>query len=73
VEIGIIHCGACHSDIHLIDNDWGFSSYPLVRVTTESGLSARRGRLEATFGIGIGIVVGFAAERITIAWSLGPS
>ena len=30
VEIKITHCGICHSDIHLIDNDWGFSSYPLV-------------------------------------------
>ena len=30
VEVAITHCGICHSDIHLIDNDWGFSSYPLV-------------------------------------------
>jgi NADPH:quinone reductase-like Zn-dependent oxidoreductase len=30
VEIAITHCGVCHSDLHLIDNDWGVSSYPLV-------------------------------------------
>ena len=30
IEIAITHCGICHSDIHLIDNDWGVSSYPLV-------------------------------------------
>ena len=30
VEIAISHCGICHSDIHVIDNDWGTSSYPLV-------------------------------------------
>jgi uncharacterized zinc-type alcohol dehydrogenase-like protein len=30
VEIAITHCGICHSDLHLIDNDWGVSSYPLV-------------------------------------------
>jgi len=30
VEIKITHCGICHSDIHLIDNDWGISAYPLV-------------------------------------------
>lgn len=23
-------CGLCHSDIHMIDNDWGQSRYPLV-------------------------------------------
>jgi alcohol/geraniol dehydrogenase (NADP+) len=30
VEIGISHCGICHSDIHLISNDWGISQYPLI-------------------------------------------
>lgn len=30
VEVSITHCGICHSDIHLIDNDWQMSSYPLV-------------------------------------------
>jgi uncharacterized zinc-type alcohol dehydrogenase-like protein len=30
VEIAISHCGICHSDIHVIDNDWGTSGYPLV-------------------------------------------
>lgn len=30
VEIAVTHCGICHSDIHLIDDDWGMSRYPLV-------------------------------------------
>jgi len=30
VEIGISHCGICHSDLHLISNDWGISQYPFV-------------------------------------------
>jgi alcohol/geraniol dehydrogenase (NADP+) len=30
VEVKITHCGICHSDIHLIDNDWQMSSYPFV-------------------------------------------
>lgn len=30
IEIKITHCGMCHSDIHLIDNDWLSSIYPLV-------------------------------------------
>jgi uncharacterized zinc-type alcohol dehydrogenase-like protein len=30
VEVRISHCGVCHSDIHLIDNDWGISKYPFV-------------------------------------------
>src|SRR3984885_190704 len=30
VEVEISHCGICHSDLHLIDNDWSTSTYPLV-------------------------------------------
>lgn len=30
VEIKISHCGVCHSDLHLIDNDWGISKYPFI-------------------------------------------
>ncbi|MHC1737937.1 MAG: alcohol dehydrogenase catalytic domain-containing protein [Ignavibacteriaceae bacterium] len=30
VLVKITHCGICHSDIHLIDNDWMVSKYPLV-------------------------------------------
>jgi alcohol/geraniol dehydrogenase (NADP+) len=28
--IKVIACGICHSDIHMIHNDWGISRYPLV-------------------------------------------
>lgn len=30
VEIDVEYCGICHSDISMIDNEWGFSQYPLV-------------------------------------------
>lgn len=30
VEVRVQHCGVCHSDVHLIDNDWGISRYPLI-------------------------------------------
>jgi uncharacterized zinc-type alcohol dehydrogenase-like protein len=30
VEIAITHCGVCRSDLHLVDNDWCNSRYPLV-------------------------------------------
>jgi len=30
VEIAITHCGICHSDLHLISNDWGVSQYPFI-------------------------------------------
>ena len=30
IEIEILFCGVCHSDLHSARNDWGFSSYPVV-------------------------------------------
>ncbi|MDZ8110513.1 MAG: NAD(P)-dependent alcohol dehydrogenase [Nostoc sp. DedQUE12a] len=28
--IKVLACGLCHSDIHMLNNDWGWSHYPLV-------------------------------------------
>ena len=30
VQIKVESCGICHSDISLIDNEWGNAEYPLV-------------------------------------------
>lgn len=30
VEIAVKYCGICHSDLSVIDNEWGFSHYPVV-------------------------------------------
>lgn len=33
VEVRVQYCGVCHSDLGMIDNDWGMSTYPLVTRT----------------------------------------
>lgn len=30
VEVKVEYCGICHSDLSMIDNEWGFSDYPLI-------------------------------------------
>jgi uncharacterized zinc-type alcohol dehydrogenase-like protein len=30
VELEVLSCGICHSDLSMLDNDWGMTSYPLV-------------------------------------------
>ena len=30
IEIEILYCGVCHSDLHTANNDWGGSVYPVV-------------------------------------------
>lgn len=30
VEIDVQYCGICHSDLSMLDNEWGFTQYPFV-------------------------------------------
>jgi len=30
VEIAVENCGICHSDLSVINNEWGISQYPVV-------------------------------------------
>ena len=30
IEIAIMYCGVCHSDLHFARNDWGMTQYPVV-------------------------------------------
>jgi uncharacterized zinc-type alcohol dehydrogenase-like protein len=43
VELEVTHCGLCYSDIHLIDDDWKKSRYPLVPGHEVVGRVLRRG------------------------------
>jgi uncharacterized zinc-type alcohol dehydrogenase-like protein len=58
VEVGITHCGICYSDIHLIDDDWGMSAYPLVPGHEIVGVVKAKGEgvkhLEVGDRVGIG-------------------
>jgi uncharacterized zinc-type alcohol dehydrogenase-like protein len=59
VEVKVSHCGICHSDIAMIDNDWGWSHYPLVpghevvgTVTAVGGQVGDRLKLGQRVGVG---------------------
>jgi uncharacterized zinc-type alcohol dehydrogenase-like protein len=58
VEVKISHCGVCHSDVHLIDNDWGLSKYPFIPgheiVGTITAVGARVKGRQAGERVGIG-------------------
>ena len=30
VKIEILYCGVCHSDLHFVRKEWGFTQYPAV-------------------------------------------
>jgi alcohol/geraniol dehydrogenase (NADP+) len=58
VEIAITHCGICHSDLHLIANDWGISQYPFIPgheiIGTIAAVGSEVRRLEAGQRVGLG-------------------
>jgi uncharacterized zinc-type alcohol dehydrogenase-like protein len=58
IKIAITHCGVCHSDVHLIDNDWGISQYPLVPGHEIVGTVAEMGSDVKTLEIGQRVGVG---------------
>src|SRR2546426_7811556 len=58
VEIEILYCGICHSDLHKVNDDWGNTHFPVVpgheivgRVVSEGG-SASRFREGDLVGVG---------------------
>lgn len=58
VEIRISHCGVCHSDLHLIANDWGTSQYPFIPgheiIGTISAVGVGVRKLEVGQRVGVG-------------------
>ena len=58
VEIAITHCGICHSDLHLIANDWGISQYPFIPgheiIGTVAALGTEVRSLEVGQRVGLG-------------------
>jgi hypothetical protein len=30
VEVAVEHCGLCHSDLSVLNHDWGISQYPAI-------------------------------------------
>jgi uncharacterized zinc-type alcohol dehydrogenase-like protein len=60
VEIKVTHCGLCHSDLSMLDNEWGISKYPFVPGHEAVGTVVATGQ-EAK-----GLKVG---QRVGVGWS----
>ena len=59
VEVRISHCGVCHSDLHLISNDWGISQYPFIPGHEIVGTIT---------AIGSGVTTLAVGQRVGIGW-----
>ncbi|KAJ0039718.1 hypothetical protein Pint_27731 [Pistacia integerrima] len=58
VTFKVVYCGICHSDLHMIKNEWGVSTYPLVPgheivgVVTEIGSKVEKFKVGDRVGVG---------------------
>src|SRR5262245_14726088 len=59
VEIHVSHCGLCHSDLSMLDNEWGMSQYPFVPGHEVTGTVVALG--EGAKGLKIG-------QRVGLGW-----
>lgn len=59
VQLDITHCGLCHTDIHMKDNDWGISNYPIVLGHEGVGIITNIGSSVKNLKVG---------DRVGITW-----
>lgn len=62
VEVAVRHCGICHSDLSIINNEWGMSRYPVVPGHEAVGHIVALGRHVSGLHIGQRVGVGWSAS-----------
>jgi alcohol/geraniol dehydrogenase (NADP+) len=62
VDVRVTHCGICHSDLAMIDNDWHMTAYPLVPGHEVAGLVAAVGADVTSVKVG---------DRVGVGWQCG--
>src|ERR1039458_6389204 len=63
VDIAITHCGVCHSDIALLDNEWGWTVYPFVPGHEIIGTVRAVGPAVTIIAVGQRVGVGWQRSR----------
>jgi uncharacterized zinc-type alcohol dehydrogenase-like protein len=62
VEIEVEHCGICHSDLSMLDNEWGIAEFPLVPGHEVVGTISAMGPGVSNFKAG---------QRVGLGWHSG--
>lgn len=62
VDVKLTHCGICHSDLSMLDNDWGLTSYPFVPGHENVGI------VEA---VGEGVTAVKPGDTVGVGWHSG--
>jgi uncharacterized zinc-type alcohol dehydrogenase-like protein len=62
VEIAVEHCGICHSDLSMLDNEWGMTQYPFVPGHEVAGTISKAGEEVGNLEVG---------QRVGLGWHAG--
>ena len=72
VEIQTEYCGICHSDLSMLDNDWGMTDYPFVPGHEIIGTVVAAGGNVSQSVVGQRVGVGWNAHScMTCEWCVG--
>jgi uncharacterized zinc-type alcohol dehydrogenase-like protein len=63
VEIQVDYCGVCHSDLSMLDNEWGITTYPFVPGHEAIGRVVALGSVAQTKGLALG-------QRVGVGWNV---
>lgn len=62
VMVEVDYCGVCHSDLSMIDNEWGISSFPVIAGHEVIGRISELGAAAQNKGLKVG-------QRVGIGWT----
>ena len=72
VQIKVETCGICHSDLSMLDNDWGISTFPLVPGHEVIGIIESVGEQVKRLKVGQRVGVGwFSNSCMNCEWCVG--
>ncbi|NJB87750.1 putative zinc-type alcohol dehydrogenase-like protein [Lewinella marina] len=63
VEVEIEYCGVCHSDLSMLDNEWGITTYPFVPGHEAIGKVVALGDIAKEKGLKVG-------QRVGVGWTV---
>ncbi|MBE9127984.1 MULTISPECIES: NADPH-dependent aldehyde reductase Ahr [unclassified Coleofasciculus] len=71
VEINVEYCGLCHSDLSMLDNEWGMTKYPFVPGHEVVGTIAALGDRVSTLNVGQRVGLGwYSRSCMTCEWCM---
>ena len=65
VEIAVENCGLCHSDVFVMNNEWGISSYPVIPGHEVIGRIVALGSSAKGLEIGQRVGVGWGSRGVS--------